>query len=633
MGAQRRLAQHTESLRSSFERLSSGLRVNRAVDDAAGLAIGSGLNVDGKVYSQAVRNLNDGLSLLNVADGALTEMGSIVIRIRELGEQAANGTLSNRQRQALDTEAQELSREFSRIARSTTFNGRSLFAGDFGDFRVQAGFSDSGAIIDDLGGAVGSGSFNAGVSYSVQESTTSKDVALADLNGDGIVDVVSVGQRAGNVGVATVRLGNGDGTFGAARSYRAETNMTSGVALGDVTGDGILDMVTAGNSTTNDGYATVHIGNGDGSFRAGTSYLTEAGASVEVSIGDLNNDGALDIVTVGLNDALSLAYSTVLMNSGSGTFSLSSSYSNSEVATESVSLVDINGDGVLDLFTGGLSGAFLGEVHYRLGTGTGTFGSFITLGISGSQLSDFEMADVNADGNLDLVTASASGTGYIAIRLGSSSGSFGSIVTYAMDTTASTSLEVVDVNGDGNLDAVTAGNGGAGYATVRLGNGNGTFAVARSFLTEGGSSNSLELADANGDGVLDLFTVGIVGGSGIMNVRLAATLSGVSPLLSFSLATKADALQSMGIISNALTKITSQRASVGAFQSRVETATNNILIARENFQTAESRIMDVDVADESAKLVRGKILQQAGTAILAQANKGPELALLLLAAP
>ena len=87
---QRRLGQSTRDVNQSFERLSSGLRINRAVDDAAGLAIASALDTDAKVYATGIRNLNDGLSLLNIADGAITELSNITIRIRELSEQAAN---------------------------------------------------------------------------------------------------------------------------------------------------------------------------------------------------------------------------------------------------------------------------------------------------------------------------------------------------------------------------------------------------------------------------------------------------------------------------------------------------------------------------------------------------------------
>jgi len=114
--ARRELDQASQALGKSFERLSSGMRINRAVDDAAGLAISETLRADRKIYAQASRNLNDGISLLNTADGSLEQLSDIVVRIQELTQQSANGTFSSVQRRALDQEAQALSQEYLRIA-------------------------------------------------------------------------------------------------------------------------------------------------------------------------------------------------------------------------------------------------------------------------------------------------------------------------------------------------------------------------------------------------------------------------------------------------------------------------------------------------------------------------------------
>ena len=109
LNAQRSLGNATRQLGESFTRLSSGLRINKSSDDAAGLAISESLKSDTRLFNQGVRNLNDGLSLLNVADGALNELTNIVTRLSELAEQSSNGTFSNKQRLALDKEAQSVS--------------------------------------------------------------------------------------------------------------------------------------------------------------------------------------------------------------------------------------------------------------------------------------------------------------------------------------------------------------------------------------------------------------------------------------------------------------------------------------------------------------------------------------------
>ena len=97
--AQRRLGEATSSLSKISERLSSGQRINRVSDDAAGLAIADDLNAKSRIFTQAIRNGNDGISLLNIADSAIENLSGVVSRIRELAEQSANGTYSNKQRE------------------------------------------------------------------------------------------------------------------------------------------------------------------------------------------------------------------------------------------------------------------------------------------------------------------------------------------------------------------------------------------------------------------------------------------------------------------------------------------------------------------------------------------------------
>jgi len=142
LNAQRRLGSSTASLRQSFEKLSSGLRIVRARDDAAGLAIADTLRADQRIASVAIRNANDGISLISIADGALSEIGNVLQRLGELAEQSANGTLSSSQRSALDQEFSALGSEITRIANTTSFNGLQLLSGT-SSVSLQVGF-DSG---------------------------------------------------------------------------------------------------------------------------------------------------------------------------------------------------------------------------------------------------------------------------------------------------------------------------------------------------------------------------------------------------------------------------------------------------------------------------------------------------------
>jgi flagellin len=129
LSAQRRLNRSTDAVASISESLSSGQRITSASSDAAGLAVSSSLNLNARVYSQAIRNINDGVSLLNIAEGALQELSSITMRQQELAEQASNGVYSSVQRQALHNEVYALVNEQNRIIASTKFNGLGLFDG------------------------------------------------------------------------------------------------------------------------------------------------------------------------------------------------------------------------------------------------------------------------------------------------------------------------------------------------------------------------------------------------------------------------------------------------------------------------------------------------------------------------
>ena len=129
INAQRLLAQNSERLAKSVERISSGVRINKASDDAAGLAVSEALRSDIRAMRQAMRNANDGISMINVTEGALNEQSSILIRLRELASQSSTGTVGSTERQTIQLEFNSLRNEVDRITESTTFNGQGLVDG------------------------------------------------------------------------------------------------------------------------------------------------------------------------------------------------------------------------------------------------------------------------------------------------------------------------------------------------------------------------------------------------------------------------------------------------------------------------------------------------------------------------
>lgn len=150
LNAQRNLTNSQSSLAVSLERLSSGLRINSAKDDAAGLAISERFTTQIRGLNQAIRNANDGISLSQTAEGALGEISNNLQRIRELAVQSANATNSDSDRAALDQEVQQRLAEIDRIASQTSFNGRKVLDGSFGNGTFQVGANVGETISLDL---------------------------------------------------------------------------------------------------------------------------------------------------------------------------------------------------------------------------------------------------------------------------------------------------------------------------------------------------------------------------------------------------------------------------------------------------------------------------------------------------
>ncbi|EMQ2878111.1 flagellin [Vibrio navarrensis] len=147
MTAQRYLNKATDELNTSMERLSSGHKINSAKDDAAGLQISNRLTAQSRGLDVAMRNANDGISIAQTAEGAMNEVTSVLQRMRDLSIQSANGTNTQAERQAINEEANALQDEINRIAETTSFGGRRLLNGSFGDASFQIGSNSGEAMI------------------------------------------------------------------------------------------------------------------------------------------------------------------------------------------------------------------------------------------------------------------------------------------------------------------------------------------------------------------------------------------------------------------------------------------------------------------------------------------------------
>lgn len=193
------LSRNNQTQNKSLERLASGKRINRAADDAAGLAISDALNADARIRSKAIENADFATSLTNIADGAASQISDITGRLSELAVQAANGTLSDDQRAALNTEFQELSQEAQRIAATTEFNGVNVFSGQ--STTIQVG-TDS-----DPNSTIAINSSNIQASVSALTSLNVSDQASAQAALEGVSQVRDqVSQSRGEIGASATRI-------------------------------------------------------------------------------------------------------------------------------------------------------------------------------------------------------------------------------------------------------------------------------------------------------------------------------------------------------------------------------------------------------------------------------------------
>ena len=212
LNAQRILSNNNDRLATSVERIASGIRINRGADDAAGLAISEALRSDIRGLRQAVRNANDGISLINVAEGALNEQSSILIRLRELASQAATGTVGSTERATIQLEFTALRNEIDRIANTTQFNGQGLVDGS-----LASTVSSTNQVFIQVGIDSGANSqINLNTEINLQAvtssslgvdvlSVTAADAALTTL--DSINTAISqVTQSRGSVGAVQNRL-------------------------------------------------------------------------------------------------------------------------------------------------------------------------------------------------------------------------------------------------------------------------------------------------------------------------------------------------------------------------------------------------------------------------------------------
>jgi flagellin len=501
LNAQRNLTASQSSLATSMQRLSSGLRINSAKDDAAGMAIASRMTTQINGLNQAQRNANDGVSLAQTTEGALQEVTNNLQRIRELAVQSANSTNSSSDRAALDQEVQQRLSEIDRIASQTSFNGQKVLDGTFGTATFQVGA-------------------NVGETISVGLSTNMRTIALGKT-----ADYVS--------GVA----------------YDATKNV------------GQLGSSVSANA----------IASGDLTLALGSAQAVSVGASANY-IGSSTDQGA------------------------------TSAYAKAAA---------INGAGV-----GGLTAIADTTIQAAFATAAASATATDTYSLSINGVAIYTNATSSIDGSAaaTAINANSSATGVVA--------------TFSSSTNLMT-LQAVDGR-DIRISQTAGAAAGANEGFNGTGGGtNNNINAALAFNTAAGATTAVT---AKGSVRLVAADTIVVGGTTPANANFAAgsLALGNSALNSSSVTSVANANTTITRVDAALTAVSGLRSSLGAIQGRFESVVTSLQTTSENLAASRSRIQDADFAAETANLTRAQILQQAGTAILAQANSAPQSVLKLL---
>jgi len=503
LNSQRNLTTSQASLSTSLQRLSSGLRINSAKDDAAGLAISERFTSQIRGNTQAARNANDGISLAQTAEGGLSTAGDLLQRIRELAVQSANGTNSDSDRKSIQGEVSALSNELDRVANTTQFNGQNVLDGSLTSAQFQVG-ANSGQTI------------NIGVQSA--KATDIGNNTLAALYGD----------AAGNASASTATGANE--TQGQTLTFTSGTGTTSTVA------------VTAGDS------AKRIAANVNGlSATSGVKATASTTATLSGAGGVAIKDGSLQFTLRGDNSIESDANSTAVTISAK------------------------------------VKGGDLSAVAQAINAQVGT------TGISAS-------IKVNATTNAkEIQLTNASGAD---IQITNTNGDA------ATDSLSGAVLRGIDKPANGSVAAVRAAES--------------AFAASGTQATVGGH---LDFSSDTG------FTLA---SSGPTDIVAASTGSDLQSVAKIDVSSVAGANAALLSIDSALNQVNSNRAALGAIQNRFASTISNLNTTTENLSASRSRIQDTDFASETANLTRGQILQQAGTAILAQANSLPNGVLSLL---
>ncbi|CAK0767636.1 flagellin [Gammaproteobacteria bacterium] len=700
--SQRSLGKSQDALQTSLQRLSSGLRINSAKDDAAGMSISERMTSQINGLDQATRNANDGISLTQTAEGGLNDITTSLQRLRTLAVQSANASNTNVDRDAIQTESKQLTSEIDRIAGQTNFNGIKLLDGSFKTQKFQTGADANQTISVGMGnarisklGVTDTTSLSSKQGFLASAGATADSVSLKNgdlvLNGvtinaavvaddtasstnknlSAIAKAAAINKASSQTGVtATVNENSARGVAmsAPAAAVGSTTFLINGVTITtststntSATRQAVVDAINAqsgrtGVVATNTGTDTegVTLKAADGrnidvsasanSVTTGVksgffigSYTLSSTKAIDVQEGAGNiahagftkgnydpqtayasNSTVSDAGTdaAGVKTSRTAAFSTgdfkingVLIGASVATDDTASKTNNAASAISKAAAINR-----LTSFTGVTAKANATEVRGVSGgmTSADTTGKLSINGVTTDTITTTGVSTAIARQNtVNAINAISGQTGVTAVDSGTN--------TYGVRLMAADGRNITVSNDGTGLTATATGLGkiqDSYYGSLTLSSG-------KSFKIEAGINNTIDTATAATATANGLDHLGM-GAATYGGTRTGSTLADVD------LSTAEGATSALSAIDNAISTVNTQRANLGSIQNRFTSTISNLGNSSDNLTSARSRIQDADFAQETAKLSRNQILQQAGVAMLGQANQLPQQVLSLL---
>ncbi|DAB37588.1 MAG: hypothetical protein A2023_05095 [Sulfuricurvum sp. GWF2_44_89] len=645
MSAHTNATMNNRSLDDSLSKLSSGLRINKAADDASGMAIADSLRSQANSLAQAIANANDAVGIVQTADKAMDEQIKILDTIKTKAIQSASDSQTASSREAIQKDINRLIEQLDNIAKTTTFNGQALLSGTFSNKEFQVGaYSNQsikasiantqslavGAIsqrhdISQLGNtlAVTAGTTNVLGATTLSVAALSVAISLGNTAAIGVGDTIRI-DGIGNVQITAMNTATGELTI----NTPLTKSITAGATI-SIVANAAEDLSKLGTVTS---LAVVISASDVSGFAVGdsltitnsTGSVTRTITSVSTSLGQIGISAATGLI-------LSTAGQTIALSSRD---TLGTAYTGADYQQYTVEGVKLEGVQMTDSSGNGVAQSGLGRVADLINSTSSSTG--IKAVADTEYNSTIRIAAGNLSTNMTINGITILNAGDSLLAADSNNKLVNAINANTADTGVTASLE-----SDGTLTLKSDGRAMnlSGFTTL-------------TGLNDGIHSGTLQLTK-QGSGVIDVSSVHY-SNSGLTTANASATTLTDIPVSSklsdlvFGkvddnndglvntsdtvglLRTRAGASKAMDIVEAAITQLDSIRADLGSVQNQLVVTVNNISVTQVNVRAAESQIRDVDFAAESANFSKYNILAQSGSYAMSQANAVQQNVLKLL---